>query len=532
MIGCKNNQKGLAQIPIMIGLLVMAVALPLATKLIKENQDNRNLAAPVFVNRCYCIDRNCTKNCNWSTGGGLFDCTEKGSCGILTPTPAIRLPTGQVVNVCARVICPRGQSCVVSPIGNTPICISTTSMPTPTPMSVIYCSGDYNCSTGWSCKPLLPESPNGIKVCLPTSFTPTPGVGCTGVVCPTGQVCVTGLGMALCAPAVTPTAAASGCFANSDCGAGKICVKPNLNIPGICVTVTPTPTNVVVVMPTAACGSLGGLNTYGCGGRVLSGQPAYYGCINSVNLEQQIAAGGMNCPSNKLTKLERNADCSCSLKCADDQGCELGYCYPGGNLNTYGCNGLVTSGHPSTYGCTNASDLQARIAAGTLKCSGNKLAVLNRKPACDCQLICVDDVTCQPPTSTPVPPTPTVRTCSAGFVNTYGCKGTISSSAWNGASCKNGYPANPSCPNGTLTKLKRNTDCSCEVVCESMSSCNSCSSAVFKYGCGASLTPAIFTSKGCSNSGSVVCPWYKKAVLTRTTSCVCTTSCVSDTICQ
>lgn len=38
------KHRGLAQIPLMIGLLLMAVALPVATKLVQDNQDNRNKA--------------------------------------------------------------------------------------------------------------------------------------------------------------------------------------------------------------------------------------------------------------------------------------------------------------------------------------------------------------------------------------------------------------------------------------------------------------------------------------------------------
>ena len=40
-----KNSLGFAQIPLLIGLLLMALAIPLVTKLAENNQDNRNLAA-------------------------------------------------------------------------------------------------------------------------------------------------------------------------------------------------------------------------------------------------------------------------------------------------------------------------------------------------------------------------------------------------------------------------------------------------------------------------------------------------------
>lgn len=40
-----KKQRGLAQIPLIIGLLIMAVAVPVATRLVEENQDTRNKAA-------------------------------------------------------------------------------------------------------------------------------------------------------------------------------------------------------------------------------------------------------------------------------------------------------------------------------------------------------------------------------------------------------------------------------------------------------------------------------------------------------
>ena len=43
--GLFGRQDGLAQIPLMIGLLLMAVAIPAVTMLSQQSQDNRNRAA-------------------------------------------------------------------------------------------------------------------------------------------------------------------------------------------------------------------------------------------------------------------------------------------------------------------------------------------------------------------------------------------------------------------------------------------------------------------------------------------------------
>ncbi len=46
---CFKKRKALAQIPVLIGLFIMAVALPVATKLVQQNQDNRNRAVLVIT---------------------------------------------------------------------------------------------------------------------------------------------------------------------------------------------------------------------------------------------------------------------------------------------------------------------------------------------------------------------------------------------------------------------------------------------------------------------------------------------------
>jgi hypothetical protein len=60
-----RNSFGLAQIPLMIALLLMAIAVPVATKLVQNNADNRNLAAK---------SSKCDEQCPGSDGV-LRDCS-------------------------------------------------------------------------------------------------------------------------------------------------------------------------------------------------------------------------------------------------------------------------------------------------------------------------------------------------------------------------------------------------------------------------------------------------------------------------
>lgn len=62
-----TKQKGLAQIPIILGLLLMAIAIPIATKLSQQEQDTREMAASGGA-WCDSVSPECT-------GGQLFVCT-------------------------------------------------------------------------------------------------------------------------------------------------------------------------------------------------------------------------------------------------------------------------------------------------------------------------------------------------------------------------------------------------------------------------------------------------------------------------
>ncbi len=81
------KRKALAQIPLILGLLVMAVAVPIATKLVQENQDTRNSAASCGALGGSCISRACCAGLVCSGGDygdpGAFICVKAATA---TPT--------------------------------------------------------------------------------------------------------------------------------------------------------------------------------------------------------------------------------------------------------------------------------------------------------------------------------------------------------------------------------------------------------------------------------------------------------------
>lgn len=80
---------GLAQIPLIIGLLVMAVAIPVATRLVEQNQDVRNRAASDWI----CQESQCKANCEAPcTTLRVFDSnTDVGRCSNVSNTKSIKI---------------------------------------------------------------------------------------------------------------------------------------------------------------------------------------------------------------------------------------------------------------------------------------------------------------------------------------------------------------------------------------------------------------------------------------------------------
>jgi len=231
------NKKGLAQIPLMIGLLIMALAIPIATKLVQQNQDSRNFAA--YESTCsnisgqYCANSptSCT-NAGNSIGSG--SCAGEGFvCCKNAPAPPYATPTP---------IC-NGQACVLycgtngmkPTCGNNGICVCVvipTVVPT-TPPACIATPGGYCAFNNKSC------TDKGYSIV--SGYCAGEGFVCCKPVTP---------------PYATPTPICNGEACVLYCGTNGM--KPTCGNNGICVcvvipTVVPTtkiPDPTIPIVPT------------------------------------------------------------------------------------------------------------------------------------------------------------------------------------------------------------------------------------------------------------------------------------------
>ena len=121
------RQIGLAQIPLIIGLVIMILAIPVATKLSQMNQDTRNRAAdPVVSCRL-------TVNANYCGGEGSY--CEANSLYTHCQTLAGGIEIGQK-------ICPSGYHCC------DPSAVAPTSTPGQKPTCQTICGANYySCGT-------------------------------------------------------------------------------------------------------------------------------------------------------------------------------------------------------------------------------------------------------------------------------------------------------------------------------------------------------------------------------------------------
>lgn len=219
------GRKAFVQIPVLVGLLLMAVALPVANKLVKNNQDTRNKAAHGctvgYVSNCIFMNADCTtrNTCeikpiatatikpisspiptNKICEEGMKDwciyryanCREENRC-TQTPTPKTKIvePTKGVVSECSSrgggtclKDCPadtRGQSysCDVSGMR---CCVPIENIPTPGgsyKLSITYNCGSQGCAWNQKAQQWVVEGePFKTKiVCVDDSscrFIPTP----------------------------------------------------------------------------------------------------------------------------------------------------------------------------------------------------------------------------------------------------------------------------------------------------------------------------------------------------------------------
>jgi hypothetical protein len=261
-----SSNSGLAEIPLMIGLLLMAIALPVATKLVQNNQDTRNRAAyecsqsTYPTTSCFVSGIKYAWSCNTKTGG--WEC--KVTTPVATATPISPTPTVDPT-ACGN----SGQACCYSGMSNptcksglvcagTGTCLVPTSTPLPTALPTSTCgnSGQACCYSGMSnptCKSglvcagtgtcLVPTStplPTALPTSAPTktpiptatvaTATATPIVTCRsiGVTCKDDTACCSGycnLSTSTCsvAPTVIPQ-------------------KTNTPVPTVRVSLSPTPT--------------------------------------------------------------------------------------------------------------------------------------------------------------------------------------------------------------------------------------------------------------------------------------------------
>lgn len=159
----RKREMGIAQIPLMLGLLLMAVALPAVTKLSKENQDNRNRAAgqlSIPIGLCSCSNgvyggANCPPN---AVGQPCTVTTPppSGSCGTM---PSTSCPMQGQTQVCKNGQWTCGIPCTAGDLGSGCCNGSTLGHQVRDANCRITCSGNYGaCNISPTKAPVLPGS--------------------------------------------------------------------------------------------------------------------------------------------------------------------------------------------------------------------------------------------------------------------------------------------------------------------------------------------------------------------------------------
>jgi hypothetical protein len=144
-------QKGVVALPVVIGLVLMAIALPFASKLAGLNQDNRNRAAGAHP-------PNCTCTAGKYTGSGCVALGYACSNGVLVPTKAVRCSTD--INCGTNQRCVTG-ACMVDKCSYDLECLdgrciagtcTYRSASSPTPIVGSKCIVNSACGSGYHCK--------------------------------------------------------------------------------------------------------------------------------------------------------------------------------------------------------------------------------------------------------------------------------------------------------------------------------------------------------------------------------------------
>jgi len=290
----RKNQMGIAQIPLMIGLLLMAVALPAVTKLARQNQDNRNKATSALsmpAPLCLCS--------GGFYGGPNCPPTIAGkSCSVPTPVtdpcksavPSGSCPLQGQIKVCKNGVWSCGIPCAPGNMGSKCCNGATEGRQVRDNNCRITCEGNYGaCSITVTPTPIKPGTCTSCSTfalqCTTAGGTVTTANGisfcgyggtatCAGVVGGGGDPCVNNGG--ICAETS---------IQKCKCGNSYIAVNTGANCDAACSTAgisctsstctntegpgsTPLPTNPVRIptatpMPTTpptplACGEICG----------------------------------------------------------------------------------------------------------------------------------------------------------------------------------------------------------------------------------------------------------------------------------
>ena len=156
---------GLAQIPLMIVLLLMAVAVPVATKLVQNNADNRNMAAGGITNVCQ-LRGPTGDNCS-STKGNL-GCACAGSGANAGKTCQTELKAD------CSITCTANCGTLTGKVTNAP---TSATHPLNTPGKVTKCS-DMTDATGCAYTPGCYWKDNKCSGTYPTSTSAGQGSAC------------------------------------------------------------------------------------------------------------------------------------------------------------------------------------------------------------------------------------------------------------------------------------------------------------------------------------------------------------------
>lgn len=176
------RKKGIIQLPLMIGLLVMAVVLPVLTTIVKTNQDTRNKAFGTCnvagYSCCYddthmWCENGLTCNASWkceaSGGGGATKTPTPPDCGITVGKPCCEnsicgtgLKCDELTKQCVLACAVEGDFC----------CAPNGAIKTPYCMNGLTCDGIY-CK-----KPVACGTEVGAKCCA--NSVCNPGLRCVG----------------------------------------------------------------------------------------------------------------------------------------------------------------------------------------------------------------------------------------------------------------------------------------------------------------------------------------------------------------